>query len=245
MQATRLVVIAAGVGENVLWGPTQAVRTLEPQKLLILVLEMKAEDYESFRTKANPIFGVSLPDQAFSRGLGFRRVSGFISFAADWKPSFLALKGPYFRSGSLKRLAKYALRPVFESFGLEWQPPSISVGQIGWLIPFVGLGVVALVAGIITVNGLLLALVHGVECGIWAVAYLWLGALDSPLDALLFSVDSMSTRGASGLTLQRHWQLMGALEAVNGMLVFGVSTACLFTLGQVYISRRTAMPDEL
>jgi hypothetical protein len=138
MQATRLVVIAAGVGENVLWGPTQAVRTLEPQKLLILVLEMKAEDYESFRTKANPIFGVSLPDQAFSRGLGFRRVSGFISFAADWKPSFLALEGPYFRSGSLKRLAKYALRPVFESFGLEWQPPSISVGQIGWLIPFVG-----------------------------------------------------------------------------------------------------------
>jgi hypothetical protein len=79
---------------------------------------------------------------------------------------------------------------------------------------------------------------------IGAVAYLWLGALDSPLNALLFSVDSMSTRGASGLTLQRHWQLMGALEAVNGMLVFGVSTAYLFTLGQVYISRRTAMPDE-
>jgi len=43
------------------------------------------------------------------------------------------------------------------------------------------------------VNGLLLAVVHGVECGIWAVAYLWLGALDSPLDALLFSVDSLST----------------------------------------------------
>jgi S-disulfanyl-L-cysteine oxidoreductase SoxD len=45
----------------------------------------------------------------------------------------------------------------------------------------------------------------------------------------------MSTRGPSGLTLQRHWQLMGALEAVNGMLVFGVSTAYLFTSGQVYI----------
>ena len=89
---------------------------------------------------------------------------------------------------------------------------------------------------IVAVIGLLLAVVLVIECGIWAAAYLWLGALDSPLDALLFSIDSMSTRGASGLTLQRHWQLMGALEAVNGMLLFGVSTAWLFTVGQGYWS---------
>ena len=88
----------------------------------------------------------------------------------------------------------------------------------------------------VTVIGLLLAGVLLIECGIWAAAYLWLGALDSPLDALLFSIDSMSTRGASGLTLQRHWQLMGALEAVNGMLLFGLSTAWLFTVGQAYWS---------
>ena len=88
----------------------------------------------------------------------------------------------------------------------------------------------------VAVIGLLLAVVLVTECGIWAAAYLWLGALDSPLDALLFSIDSMSTRGASGLTLQRHWQLMGALESVNGMLLFGLSTAWLFTVGQAYWS---------
>jgi hypothetical protein len=86
----------------------------------------------------------------------------------------------------------------------------------------------------VAVLGLLLAVVHGIECGIWAVAYLRLGALDSPRDALLFSIDSMSTRGASGLALQSHWQLMGALEAINGMLLFGVSTAWLFTVAQGY-----------
>ena len=86
----------------------------------------------------------------------------------------------------------------------------------------------------VAVIGLLLAVVLIIECGIWAAAYLWLGALDSPLDALLFSIDSMSTRGASGLTLQRHWQLIGALESVNGMLLFGVSTAWLFTVAQGY-----------
>ena len=89
---------------------------------------------------------------------------------------------------------------------------------------------------IVGVVGLLLAVTLVIECGIWAAAYLWLGALDSPLDALLFSIDSMSTRGASGLTLERHWQLMGALEAVNGMLLFGLSTALLFTVGQAYWS---------
>ena len=64
---------------------------------------------------------------------------------------------------------------------------------------------------VVGVFGLLLAVLHGIECVIWAVAYLWLGALDAPMDALFFSLDSMSTRGASGLTLQRPWHLMGAL----------------------------------
>ena len=135
MQSTRLVVIMAAVGENVLWELTQAT------KMLILVLKMKADDYESFRTKANPILGVSLPARAPSWRFG--RVSGFISFAADWKPNFLALKGPYFRGGSFKSLAKYALRPVFESFGLEWQPPPIRVSQIFLLIFSVFVGVIA------------------------------------------------------------------------------------------------------
>ena len=95
---------------------------------------------------------------------------------------------------------------------------------------------IAILICIVAVIGLLLAVALVIECGIWTAAYLWLGALDSPLDAVLFSIDSMSTRGASGLTLQRHWQLMGALEAVNGMLLFGVSTAWLFTVGQAYWS---------
>jgi hypothetical protein len=43
---------------------------------------------------------------------------------------------------------------------------------------------------------------------------------------MFFSVDSMTTRGASGLELARHWRMMGALEAANGVLL-GDSTAFL------------------
>ena len=79
-------------------------------------------------------------------------------------------------------------------------------------------------------------MLHFIECGIWAAVYLWVGAPDSPTDALIYSVDSMATLGASGLTLHRPWQMMGGLEAVNGMILFGVSTAYLFAVMQVYWS---------
>jgi hypothetical protein len=98
---------------------------------------------------------------------------------------------------------------------------------------------IAILICLIAVIGLLLAVLHGIECAIWAAAYLWLGALDSPLDALLYSLDSMSTRGASGLTLQRPWQTMGGLETFDGMLLFGASTTYIFSVMQVYGSMLT------
>ena len=87
---------------------------------------------------------------------------------------------------------------------------------------------------VINVVGLFLAALHVFEAGVWALAYWWLGAIGSPADAILYSIDSMSTRGGSGLTLERRWQLMGALEAADGMLLFGISTAFIFAFIQSY-----------
>jgi hypothetical protein len=38
--------------------------------------------------------------------------------------------------------------------------------------------------------------------------------------------------GHADLFLERHWQMMGALEALNGMMLFGLTTAFLFALIQ-------------
>ena len=98
-----------------------------------------------------------------------------------------------------------------------------------------GLGhVIAIVVAAFTAMGLLLAVLHGIEAAFWAAAYLWLGALDSPGAAILYSVDSMATRGASTSMLRPHWQIMGALKAADGMLLFGISTAFIFTVMQFY-----------
>jgi len=102
--------------------------------------------------------------------------------------------------------------------------------------------VLAINIGLIAMVGLLLAALHGIEAALWAAAYWWLGALSSLAEALLYSVDSMSTRGASGLVLERHWRMMGALEAMDGMLLFGISTAFIFTVMQAYWSLMTHRP---
>jgi hypothetical protein len=94
--------------------------------------------------------------------------------------------------------------------------------------------VIPIVIAAFTALGLVLAVLHGIEAAFWSAAYLWLGALDSPGAAILYSVDSMTTRGASGLVLQPHWLMLGALQAADGMLLFGISTAFIFTVMQFY-----------
>jgi hypothetical protein len=100
---------------------------------------------------------------------------------------------------------------------------------------------IAIAAGVFAGVALLLAVLHGIEAGVWAVAYLGLDAIASYREAILYSVDCITTRGAAGTQLESRWQLMGALEAADGMLLFGVSTAFVFaTLQQILplISRR-------
>lgn len=85
---------------------------------------------------------------------------------------------------------------------------------------------------VIVAVALALAVLHGIESLSWAVAYVRLGAFASQADAALYSVDSMTTRGSSGLVPEEHWRMMGAVEAGDGMLLFGISTAFLFYVMQ-------------
>jgi len=50
--------------------------------------------------------------------------------------------------------------------------------------------------------------------------------------AVLFSLGAMTTYGGSGTDLPDHWHLMGALEALNGIILFGLTTAFLFSMIQ-------------
>ena len=79
---------------------------------------------------------------------------------------------------------------------------------------------------------LLLTLLHGLEALVWASAYVAVGAIPKLHGAILFSLGAMTTYGNSDLDLVEHWRLLGALEALNGMLLFGMTTAFVFSYFQ-------------
>ena len=90
------------------------------------------------------------------------------------------------------------------------------------------------VIGRIGAVALLLAALHGLQAVTWALAYWWLGAFDSFTDASVYSLATMTTFEIPGVTLPSRWRMLGALEAVNGALLFGISTAFLFAVIQVH-----------
>jgi hypothetical protein len=100
---------------------------------------------------------------------------------------------------------------------------------------------IPIVIGHIGVVGLILAALHGLEGMLWAAAYMRLGVLGSFTDASLYSLGTMTTLDIPGLVLPSRWQMISALEAVNGTLLFGISTAFIFAVMQDYwpmLSRR-------
>jgi hypothetical protein len=85
---------------------------------------------------------------------------------------------------------------------------------------------------IIAVGGpaLCATVAHGLEAWLWGLAYLLSGAVSDQKAAMEYSLGAMTTFGTSPLRLGSGWQLMGPLEALNGWILFGLSTAFLFTI---------------
>jgi hypothetical protein len=87
-----------------------------------------------------------------------------------------------------------------------------------------------LAGGLVVTFTTLATLVHGIEGAFWATAYVVLGALPDARSAMLYSLNAVTSYGHTDIDLAGHWRLMGALEALNGILLFGLTTAFMFRL---------------
>lgn len=96
-----------------------------------------------------------------------------------------------------------------------------------------------------SVTVLLATVLHAIEGTLWAGAYVVLGAVPDVKSAALYSLSALTTYGHANIHLAPHWSLLGALEALNGMLLFGLTTAFLFAMiQQVWpLGRRQRRPD--
>jgi len=140
-------------------------------------------------------------------------VENISSWGADW----------------LWSLPLIALTVVIHVFGL-----SFIKRQRGRLMPHLhGLRASSPLARMsIGIAALSITVLHGLEGSLWAVAFRALGALPDMRTAMLYSLNAMTSYGHVNLELAHRWQLMGALEALNGWILFGISTAFLFALVQ-------------
>ena len=61
----------------------------------------------------------------------------------------------------------------------------------------------------------------------WAVLFLVLGEFGDYSTALYHSAVNFSTLGYGDVVMSPRWRLLGPVEAANGILMFGVSTAVM------------------
>lgn len=96
--------------------------------------------------------------------------------------------------------------------------PEVTSLRSGHLRFIASVGLLAVVA----------ATVHGLEALAWAALYVWLGALPDFNAATLYSLGAMTSYGHAQVFLEKQWMLLGAIEAVNGLILFGLTTAFFF-----------------
>jgi voltage-gated potassium channel len=90
------------------------------------------------------------------------------------------------------------------------------------------------ILGVLMSTAVVMLLLHVVEVGLWAGAYLIFvpGELQTYEEALYFSFVTFTSLGYGDITLGSEWRLLSGIESLSGLLVAGISTALLFTVLQ-------------
>jgi hypothetical protein len=83
----------------------------------------------------------------------------------------------------------------------------------------------------IVVLAILFAMVaHLIEVALWAVVFLLCGEFADMGTAYYHSAVNFTTLGYGDVLLSSRWRMLGPLEAGDGMLMFGLSTAMVFAI---------------
>jgi hypothetical protein len=88
---------------------------------------------------------------------------------------------------------------------------------------------------VVTLTALVLLTFHIIQVTLWALVYLFLvpdNQLMTLEAAVYFSVVTFTTLGYGDITLQPEWRLLSGVEALNGALLVGWTTAFFFLIIQ-------------
>lgn len=93
---------------------------------------------------------------------------------------------------------------------------------------------VAIVAGVT----LLALAAHLVEIAAWALVFESCAEFPNFAAAFYSSAENYTTLGYGDVVMSPAWRLLGPLEAADGMLMFGVTTAMIFAIIQRLVQSR-------
>ena len=71
-----------------------------------------------------------------------------------------------------------------------------------------------------------------VQIVIWGVLFLGLGEFNALYDAVYHSGVNFTSLGYGDVVMSARWKLLGPLEAANGVLMFGMTSAALMAILQ-------------
>jgi hypothetical protein len=86
-------------------------------------------------------------------------------------------------------------------------------------------------SSLIVINGVMLLLLIGNlgQIAIWALMFQLLGEFEEFATAFYHSAVNFGSLGYGDIVMSDEHRLLGAIEAINGVLMIGVSTAALMT----------------
>jgi hypothetical protein len=97
----------------------------------------------------------------------------------------------------------------------------------------------------LVMNATLLALAgHFVEIALWALSFVLCGEFSNFAAALYYSAASYTTLGDGTIVISARWRLLGPLEAADGVLMFGVSTAMIFAVIQRLVQAKLGVQRD-
>jgi len=99
-------------------------------------------------------------------------------------------------------------------------------------------------AVVMMVVSLVTALVHLMQIALWALAILMCGETTTFETAFYCSAQNYTALGYGDFILSERLRLLGPLEAINGLLLFGLSTAVMFAVLSRLITTRLHLQKE-
>ena len=105
-------------------------------------------------------------------------------------------------SEALRRMPRH-----FSSYARFWPSTWLFIRVAGWMV-----------------------LLHLLEITVWAAFFMWTSAIGDMASALYFSAVTYTTTGYGDVVLPQEWRLVGAVEALTGILMCGWSTGFFFAI---------------